>query len=182
LESALVVFAGAGRKAMMVPLGPRSAGLAITVPAGLGQRIAPYPQARDLRAAARVFPELVRNAAARLPDHASVVVRPVVGELLAEPWHRGPYLCVGACAHALPPQFGQAAAQAIEDAVVLHDLLQQPLAASVLAARFTARRSPRARRVFDATIQAARWDVSPDDQTDLRSLAEQLAQIVADPA
>jgi 2-polyprenyl-6-methoxyphenol hydroxylase-like FAD-dependent oxidoreductase len=82
----------------------------------------------------------------------------------------------------LPPHFGQAAAQCIEDAVVLGALLRERLDRDALLERFMSRRGERARQVHALVTQAARWDLQPEASTDLPALAERLAPLIARPA
>lgn len=78
--------------------------------------------------------------------------------VLDGPWHRGRVVLVGDAAHSCPPTLAQGCAQALEDAVVLAELL---LAADTLDQdlfdAFTARRAPRARTVVENSVQLARW-------------------------
>jgi 2-polyprenyl-6-methoxyphenol hydroxylase-like FAD-dependent oxidoreductase len=94
------------------------------------------------------------------------------------PWHEGAALRIGSSAHVLPPHFGQSAAQAVEDAVVLQDLLRAGLPRDELYARFMRRRAARAELVHRIVAQAADWDLHPEPSTDLPALSRQLAPIV----
>jgi len=112
----------------------------------------------------------------------AMLVRPVRSGVIDGPWHAHGALRIGDSAHVLPPHFGQAAAQAVEDAVVLGDLLRQRMERDDLLSSFMARRGERARCIHAAATQAARWDLRPEASTDLRALAERLAPMVAEPA
>lgn len=74
--------------------------------------------------------------------------------LLDGPWHRGRVVLIGDAAHCCPPTLAQGAALAMEDALVLAELLH---AADALDERvwaaFTARRIARVRAVVDASVQ-----------------------------
>jgi 2-polyprenyl-6-methoxyphenol hydroxylase-like FAD-dependent oxidoreductase len=91
-------------------------------------------------------------------------------------------LAVGDCAHTLPPHFGQAAAQAVEDARVLADLLVPDASRDALFDAFERRRGERVRCVHEITTTAARWDLKLDSAADLTALMPRLAQTVAPPA
>lgn len=160
LDGAMLVVDPTGPRAFVVPVNAATIGVAL-IPGG-----GPAP--------ASLQPLL-----AHLDGRTPRVVRPMLASLLPAPWHRGNVLCVGECAHALPPHLGQSAAQSFEDATVLRDLLSQDLAPAVLAQRFSERRMPRASQVFDLVCQAARSQLSPDAGTDLRDLAQRLSRIVA---
>lgn len=164
---------GPGRhKTLLVPTGTAQAGIAVLR----------EPQADRTAAALRAHLQaqgpVLATIAAGLGDDTVVVGRPVRSALLAGAWHDGPVLRIGSSAHRLPPHFGQAAAQAVEDATVLHDLLRQGLGCGPLLEQFMRRRGARARRVHVVATQAAHWDLNPEPSTDLVALALRLAPIV----
>jgi 2-polyprenyl-6-methoxyphenol hydroxylase-like FAD-dependent oxidoreductase len=135
-----------------------------------------------LRRALASFAPRLRSLAPRLDDATPITLRPASSALLETPWHCGAVLAVGDCAHALPPHFGQAAAQAVEDARVLAELLDPAVGRAELLEAFERRRAERVRRVHEITTTAARWDLQPDSAADLSALRARLAQIVAQPA
>ncbi|WP_138734407.1 FAD-dependent monooxygenase [Modestobacter excelsi] len=99
--------------------------------------------------------------------------------LLDAPWHRGRVVLVGDAAHTCPPTLAQGAAQALEDAAVLVELL---LSADVLdddlLSAFTARRLPRVREVVEASVQLARWQLA-HEQGDVPALMGRIAQLTS---
>lgn len=164
---------GPGRsKALLVPVSVSQAGLALLRDVGAGRT------ARELRTQLAAQGGWLAAATASLSDDAPVVGRPVRTGLLAGAWQDGAALRIGSSAHVLPPHFGQAAAQAVEDAVVLQDLLRSPLPRDELCARFMQRRAGRAASVHAITTQAADWDLNPGPATDLHALARRLAPVV----
>jgi 2-polyprenyl-6-methoxyphenol hydroxylase-like FAD-dependent oxidoreductase len=164
---------------VLVPVRHDQAGLALTEPSAPSTGIAPAAHLRDTLSA---FAPRLRALAARLDDTTPITRRPARSALLETPWHRGAVLAVGDCAHALPPHFGQAAAQAVEDARVLGDLLGAAASRTELFEAYERRRVGRVRRVHELAATAARWDLQPDSAADLNLLMERLAQTVAQPA
>ncbi|MCE4556599.1 FAD-dependent monooxygenase [Roseateles cellulosilyticus] len=164
-DHATLVLDSAGQRAFVVPIGPSTVGIALTRGSAGGP-----------------MPAVLQPLLARLDPCTPRVERPLLADFLRGPWHRGNLVCVGECAHALPPHFGQSAAQAVEDAVVLQDLLTQGLAPAELPERFNQRRHARARQVFELVCQAARSQEAPDATTDLRELFLRLSRLVAEPA
>ena len=78
--------------------------------------------------------------------------------LLDGPWHRGRTVVIGDAAHCCPPTLAQGAAQALEDALVLTELLTtRDGIDDALWAEFTARRLPRVREVVEGSVQLCRW-------------------------
>lgn len=164
-DHATLVLDNAGQRAFVVPVGPTTVGIALT----RGEAGGPLPA---------VLQPLMSHMRPDTPR----IERPLLAALLPAPWHRGNLVCIGECAHALPPHLGQSAAQALEDAIVLRELLAQGLSPGVLARRFTERREPRVAQVFDLVSQAARAQLMPDASTDLQDLFRRLSRLVAEPA
>lgn len=179
LDRPLIACGGAGRRAVLVPVRHDQAGLALTEPSAPPADVAPAAHLRD--ALSRFAPRL-RALAPRLDERTPITLRPARSALLETPWHRGAVLAVGDCAHALPPHFGQGAAQAVEDARALAELLAVDARPADLFEAFERRRVERVRRVHEITTTAARWDLQPDSAADLNLLMERLAQTVAQPA
>jgi 2-polyprenyl-6-methoxyphenol hydroxylase-like FAD-dependent oxidoreductase len=105
------------------------------------------------------------------------VVRPEIDHrhlsalLVPAPWHRGRVLLVGDAAHTTTPHIAYGVGIAIEDAVVLAEVLErEPSVAAALAA-FTARRFERCRLVVETSLQLSAWEVEPPGDP---SLAQQL--------
>lgn len=179
LDRPLIAYGDAGWRAVLVPVRHDQAGLSLT-----GRSVAPAGTAppEHLRRALAAFAPRVRALAPRLDETTPITRRPARATLLEAPWHHGAVLAVGDCAHALPPHFGQAAAQAVEDACVLADLLAAGDGRSAVFEAFERRRAARVRRVHEITTTAARWDLQPDSAADLNLLMERLARTVAQPA
>jgi 2-polyprenyl-6-methoxyphenol hydroxylase-like FAD-dependent oxidoreductase len=99
------------------------------------------------------------------------------------PWNRGRTVIIGDAAHSCPPTIAQGAAQALEDALVLTELL---VAADALDAsvwdEFHARRLPRAQAVVDASVQLGQWQIDHDQQADAAGLIFGIAAQMAEPA
>lgn len=179
LDRPLIAVGGPGRRALVLPVQHDAAGIAVTEPAPAFDTARPAAQ---LRSALQSFAPPLRELAHRIADDAPVASRPVLSGVLDGPWHRGSVLAVGDCAHALPPHFGQAAAQAVEDARVLGDLLAAATDRDELFHAFERRRSARVRQVHEIAITAARWDLQPDGGADLNLLMQRLMRTVAQPA
>src|SRR3954465_2692588 len=80
--------------------------------------------------------------------------------VLDVPWNRGRVVLIGDAAHTCPPTIAQGGAMALEDAVVLAELLVQREALDQgLGGAFPARRFERAKTVVDASNQLAQWQL-----------------------
>jgi 2-polyprenyl-6-methoxyphenol hydroxylase-like FAD-dependent oxidoreductase len=102
--------------------------------------------------------------------------------LLDAPWHRGRVVLIGDAAHTCPPTLAQGAAQALEDAAVLAELLLTHDAISDhLWAAFTDRRVPRATKVVEASVQLGQW-LLDHEQGDVPGLMARIAHLLTEPA
>lgn len=179
LDRPLIAFGSAGRRVVLVPVRHDLAGLALTEPNPQLNGLSPGEHLRE--ALSSLAPRL-SSLGSQLDAGTPVALRPARSALLESPWHCGAVLAVGDCAHAFPPHFGQAAAQAIEDARVLGDLLSQAMDRQALFEMFERRRAERVRTVHDIATTAARWDLQPEGEADLGLLMERLTRTVAHPA
>jgi 2-polyprenyl-6-methoxyphenol hydroxylase-like FAD-dependent oxidoreductase len=174
LSEALLATGRKGRKAQVVPVSAAQAGVQL--------RLSESADPADLKDMLASFADPVGTLVPVAGAAAGAATRAVQVGMLPDAWNRGPILAVGDCAHALAPHFGQSAAMAAEDATVLGELLAAGMAPAALIDAFVARRAPRALQVMQITLQAARWDLAPQPDMDLRALWQQLTQVVAEPA
>ena len=90
---------------------------------------------------------------------------------------------IGDAAHSCPPTIAQGAAQALEDALVLTELLVDRDAVDQdLWDEFHARRLPRAQRVVEASVQLGQWQLDGVRDADAGGLIFGIAQQMAEPA
>jgi 2-polyprenyl-6-methoxyphenol hydroxylase-like FAD-dependent oxidoreductase len=102
--------------------------------------------------------------------------------LLESPWHRGRVVLVGDAVHTCPPTLAQGAAQGLEDAAVLTELLLGADAVDDdLLTAFATRRLPRVREVVEASVQLARWQLA-HEQGDVPALMGRIAHLTSQPA
>lgn len=121
---------------------------------------------------------------AGLTDPATVHYARFESHLLDGPWHRGRVVLIGDAAHACPPTLAQGAAQALEDAAVLAELLlgeDRGGLDEALWQAFTARRLPRAKAVVEASLQLAHW-LRRHERGDVPGLMARTAELLTEPA
>ncbi|WP_336215281.1 FAD-dependent oxidoreductase [Nonomuraea sp. LPB2021202275-12-8] len=101
--------------------------------------------------------------------------------LVDRPWNRGRTVLIGDAAHACPPTLAQGAAQCLEDAAVLAELL---LAADRLDQdlfdAFMDRRHERVKAVVEASVQLARWQLDHVEDADVPGLMGRIAAMVTE--
>jgi 2-polyprenyl-6-methoxyphenol hydroxylase-like FAD-dependent oxidoreductase len=99
------------------------------------------------------------------------------------PWNRGRVVLIGDAAHSCPPTLAQGAAQALEDAAVLAELLLAGGAVDEqLWSAFTARRLARAKAVVVASVQLVNWLLEHNRDADVPGLMREINTMVSVPA
>ncbi|MET0860842.1 MAG: FAD-dependent monooxygenase, partial [Microbacterium sp.] len=103
--------------------------------------------------------------------------------LVPAPWNRQRVVLIGDAAHSCPPTIAQGAAQGLEDALVLTELL---LARDAVDQRlwdeFHARRLPRVQTVVAASVQLGQWQLDEVRDADTAGLIVGTALKMAAPA
>lgn len=97
------------------------------------------------------------------------------------PWNRGRVVIIGDAAHSCPPTLAQGAAQALEDAAVLAELLTGHDGLATVWPALTERRLPRARAVVEASLQLCTW-LKARERGDVPGLMARVAALVTQPA
>jgi 2-polyprenyl-6-methoxyphenol hydroxylase-like FAD-dependent oxidoreductase len=119
---------------------------------------------------------------ATLTDPAAVSYTLFESLIVPAPWHRGRVVLIGDAAHACPPTLAQGAAQALEDAAVLTELLLSSAElGDGLWTEFTARRFDRAKAVVEASCRLAQWQLD-HEQGDVMGLIGTINAMITQPA
>jgi 2-polyprenyl-6-methoxyphenol hydroxylase-like FAD-dependent oxidoreductase len=98
----------------------------------------------------------------RITDVKRIVYRPVGSLLLRPPWYVGRVLVIGDAAHTSPPHLASGATIAIEDSIVLAELIESALPLRDVLEQFMARRYERCRIVVENSLQLGEWEKSPE--------------------
>lgn len=101
---------------------------------------------------------MVRAVIDQITDPKGVIYRPLETLLLPAPWYKNRVLLIGDAVHATIPQLGQGAGLAIEDAVVLGELLATDNPLSTVLEQFMTRRYDRCKMVVDASNTLGEWE------------------------
>jgi 2-polyprenyl-6-methoxyphenol hydroxylase-like FAD-dependent oxidoreductase len=106
---------------------------------------------------------VIARAREQVTDPARIDRRQLHALLLPAPWHFGRVLLIGDAVHTPTPHLALGAGLALEDAVVLGEVLDsQPDLASALT-KFSERRWERCRLAVENSVQLGEWDKNPDD-------------------
>jgi 2-polyprenyl-6-methoxyphenol hydroxylase-like FAD-dependent oxidoreductase len=117
----------------------------------------------------------------QITDSSLVIYRPLKALLLPAPWYRGRVLLIGDAAHATTPHLGQGAAQAVEDGVVLGELLLRDEPVEDLLDQFMRRRFERCKFIFEGSLQLGEWDMHPTPDADRAELIRKMLDVMAQP-
>jgi len=97
--------------------------------------------------------EVMEFVRAHITDPQQIDYRPMNAFLLPPPWHRGRVVVIGDAAHTTTPHLATGAGIAIEDAVVLAELMADGLPAAEMFGKFMARRYERCRLVVETAVK-----------------------------
>lgn len=117
----------------------------------------------------------------QITDSSLVIYRPLESLLLPAPWHRGRVLLIGDAAHCTTPHLGQGAAQAVEDSVVLGELLARDEPLPQLLEEFMQRRFERCKFIVEGSRQLGEWEMNPAPEADAPGLTKKMLSVVAQP-
>lgn len=133
--------------------------------------ISPEDYPAEMRSLARHYGGAWPELTASLTDDTPVNYTWFERLLVAESWHRGRVVLIGDAVHACPPTMAQGAAMALEDALVLAELLTagEKWDGQVLQ-DFHDRRIPRVRTVVEASVQIGQWQLDRVRDADVPGL------------
>ena len=118
-----MLFQGSTTKAGLIPLGEKEMYLFHVTPEPGNPWFAPGQLLDGLRNRLVEYTGLIGSIRDGLSHADTIVYGPIEEVHLALPWHRGRIIVLGDAAHASAPHLTQGAAMAMEDAVVLADVL-----------------------------------------------------------
>jgi 2-polyprenyl-6-methoxyphenol hydroxylase-like FAD-dependent oxidoreductase len=177
----LATFAGPHGNAGLCPLADDLMYMYVTSSEPGNPRMPASELAQMMRARLTRFDGIVGRLREQIQDPAQVVYRPLEVVFVPKPWFRGRILLIGDAAHATTPHLGQGAGMAIEDAVVLGELVATRESLEAVLARFMERRFDRCKFVVDASIQIGDWEMQQRRDVDRFELVKRMMQITADP-
>ncbi|MEP9382337.1 FAD-dependent monooxygenase [Nocardioides cheoyonin] len=116
-----------------------------------------------------------------ITDECDIVLRPEESLIVDAPWHKGRIVLMGDAVHAITPHLGQGAAQAIEDGVVLADVLGKHDELEAAFAEYTDRRFERCRLVVDTSLDIAEWEMGRKPGYDNVAATDRVLEVMAQP-
>jgi 2-polyprenyl-6-methoxyphenol hydroxylase-like FAD-dependent oxidoreductase len=116
-----------------------------------------------------------------ITDSSKVVYRPLEVIFAPAPWYRGRVVLIGDAVHTTTPHLGQGAAQAVEDAVLLGELLRGDEPLDTLFAQVMQRRYERCRFIQEASVQIGEWEQRPTPDANPQALTARMLQVMSQP-
>jgi 2-polyprenyl-6-methoxyphenol hydroxylase-like FAD-dependent oxidoreductase len=151
-------FYGPGLKTGFTPLGPDRMYEFLVQP--VADDVLPPPEERParMRELLSVFGGVVAEVRETITEPEQVDVRKLYWLLMPPPWHRGRVLLIGDAAHATTPQLAMGGAIALEDGIVLGELLASETELEITLAKFMERRYERCKMVVQNSVQLSEWE------------------------
>jgi 2-polyprenyl-6-methoxyphenol hydroxylase-like FAD-dependent oxidoreductase len=176
-----VMYTGLERgKCGFIPLTPDT-GYVLLVQAESGARIPEEKLAECFRERLARCTGVMAQLRDKITDSSLVVYRPLHALFMPAPWYKGRVVLIGDAVHATTPHLGQGAAQAMEDGVVLGELLAKDSPLEELLQAFMQRRYERCRLIYEASLQVGEWEQRPTPDADPAGLMARMIEVFARP-
>jgi 2-polyprenyl-6-methoxyphenol hydroxylase-like FAD-dependent oxidoreductase len=108
------------------------------------------------------FGGIIASVRDHITDPNEIVYRSVASNLLPTPWYRGRAILIGDAAHTATPHMAAGAGIAIEDSIVLTELLQSAQSVARALENFMTRRFERCRLVVENSFMLGEWEKVPN--------------------
>jgi 2-polyprenyl-6-methoxyphenol hydroxylase-like FAD-dependent oxidoreductase len=152
-----IMYYGVGVKAGLMPVSSDQMYLLLVTNEPDNPWMPPERLDRLLRERLRSFTApLVVEIRDQINDPSDIIYGPIEEVILPPPWFRQRILLIGDAAHASGPHVSQGATMAIEDAIVLAELIGRGLPGEDVLTQFMARRYERCKFVQDTSRQVGR--------------------------
>lgn len=116
-----------------------------------------------------------------LTEDTEIVLRPEESLISPAPWHRGRIVLMGDAVHAITPHLGQGAAQAIEDGVVLGEVLAKHDDHERAFAEYTERRYERCKLIVETSLAIGEWEMGRLPDFDNIAATNHVLEVMAQP-
>jgi len=145
------------------------------------QRIPEEQWPRLLAERLQPFGSPLAELRATLDEGANINYRPLETLLLPSPWFQGSVLLIGDAAHATTPHSAYGCGLAVEDAVVLAELVEQGLPLSQLLQKFMERRFERCRAVVEGSVKLGDLEMAHAPLAEHQAVTAMIGRAIAQP-
>jgi 2-polyprenyl-6-methoxyphenol hydroxylase-like FAD-dependent oxidoreductase len=181
LDRALLCVGLEGGKCGAIPLS-QDTGYVLLVQAEHGNPHYPDEQLAEIfRERLAACTGMMAELRDQITDSSLVIYRPLESLLMPAPWYKGRVLLIGDAAHTTTPHLGQGAAQAVEDGVVLGELLTRDEPLQNLLDQFMQRRFERCKFIVEGSLQLGEWEMHPTPEADAPGLTKKMLEVMAQP-
>ena len=150
-------FYGPGLKTGFTPMGPDKMYQFLVQPFD-ADLPAPEERPAQMRELLAPFGGSVAEVRDEIVDPEKVDVRKLYWLIMPSPWYRGRVLLIGDAAHATTPQLAMGGAIAMEDGIVLGELLASESDLQTALEKFMERRYERCKMVVENSVQLSEWE------------------------
>jgi 2-polyprenyl-6-methoxyphenol hydroxylase-like FAD-dependent oxidoreductase len=179
-QGTLYMFYASQNKAGMLPVNAREMYIFLVENTPVRARPAEHALPALMRDQLGEYTGLLGELRDRIVDPAQVVYRSLEVLLVERPWNRGRVAILGDAAHTTTPHLAHGGGLAIEDAIVLAELVGERTSIEGALAEFCERRWERCRMVVENSVQLGEWEKHPSPDADPVALTNaswaQLAQ------
>jgi len=151
-------FYGPGLKTGFTPLGPDTMYQFLVQPFSDPELPTAEERPARMRELLAPFGGVVAEVRDTITEPEQVDVRRLFWLLMPPPWYRGRVLLIGDAAHATTPQLAMGGAIALEDGIVLGEVLAAEGSVEAALERFMDRRYERCRMVVENSVQLSEWE------------------------
>ncbi len=129
----------------------------------------------------RPFGSPLSELRSALDTAARINYRPLETLFLPAPWFKGNVLLIGDAAHATTPHSAYGCGLAVEDAVVLAELIEESVPLPQVLARFMERRFERCRTVVEGSVKLGDLEMAHAPLSEHQAVSAIVAQAIAQP-
>jgi 2-polyprenyl-6-methoxyphenol hydroxylase-like FAD-dependent oxidoreductase len=177
----LVVFYGKNHNAGLCPLSKDLMYMFVTSAEPGNPRMPEAQLAELMRERLAEFGGILGRLREQITDPKQVVYKPMEVIFVPAPWYRGRVVLMGDAAHATTPHLSQGAGMAVEDAVVLSELLAEDAPVEALLSRFMQRRYERCKFIVESSIQVGDGEMRGAPQADRSAIVKKMMEVTAQP-
>ena len=174
-----VMMLGPSSKAGYVPIAPDLMYLLLVTQEAAGAQMPRERLHLMLQERLEGFGGLVARTRHHVVAGSDIVYRPMEVVMMPPPWFTQRLVLIGDAAHASTPHLGQGAAMAIEDAVVLAELVGQQLSPALLGERYMQRRYARASQIQNASLMVGEYEQGKRPGLDVAQLLQDMRACAA---
>jgi 2-polyprenyl-6-methoxyphenol hydroxylase-like FAD-dependent oxidoreductase len=147
------------------PIGADVAYIFFNCPWDAADRLNDAEAAQVMRDFMKPFGGITARVRDEFIQPSEVLFRPMELLITPLPWHRGRVVLTGDALHAVTPHLGQGAALAVEDGIVLADVLGSGDSLEADLTEFGERRFERCNLVVDSCAKISEWELHPTKKT-----------------